>query len=255
MADTKISAMSAAAAATASTVPVVQGGVNKKVSMTGAGAAMIEAADAAAQAALLTALLAKAGGTMTGALINSANGAASAPAVSVTGAPFSGGSASTTKPLYLIETAGATSAAWNTNGTMFGINAPSGFAGSLCSFQLNGSERLSIKNDGSIDNRTLTSYVLTGNSSAWMGEFGGAAGVSITSAGQYYFSSSNVVGGSRDAGLVRTGSAALKVTNGTTGRGSLDASAYLVGGVAGANFGPGLPTSITVVNGIITAAS
>ncbi len=53
MSDTKISAMSAATAATASTVPVVQGGVNKKVAMTGAGAAMIEAANASAQLTLL----------------------------------------------------------------------------------------------------------------------------------------------------------------------------------------------------------
>lgn len=36
---------------------------------------------------------------------------------------------------------------------------------------------------------------------------------------------------------------------------SIDSSAYKVGGVAGASFGPGLPTSITVVNGIITAIS
>lgn len=66
MADTKISAMSAATAATASTVPVVQGGVNKKVAITGAGAAMIEAANAAAQAALLTSLMPKAGSAFTG---------------------------------------------------------------------------------------------------------------------------------------------------------------------------------------------
>jgi len=45
--------MTAATAATDSTVPVVQGGVNKKVAMTGAGAAMIEAANAAAQQVLL----------------------------------------------------------------------------------------------------------------------------------------------------------------------------------------------------------
>jgi len=53
MSDTKISAMTAATVATASTVPVVQGGANKKVTMTGAGAAMIEAANTAAQQVLL----------------------------------------------------------------------------------------------------------------------------------------------------------------------------------------------------------
>ena len=37
--------------------------------------------------------------------------------------------------------------------------------------------------------------------------------------------------------------------------GLLDCPSYAVGGAAGASFGPGLPTSITVVNGIITAIS
>lgn len=37
--------------------------------------------------------------------------------------------------------------------------------------------------------------------------------------------------------------------------GAMDAASYKVGGVAGVNFGPAHPSSITVVNGIITAAS
>ena len=37
--------------------------------------------------------------------------------------------------------------------------------------------------------------------------------------------------------------------------GLVDAPAYAVAGAAGASFGPGLPTSITVVNGIVTAIS
>lgn len=40
-----------------------------------------------------------------------------------------------------------------------------------------------------------------------------------------------------------------------SGYATFDAAGYKVGGVAGANFGPGLPTSITVVNGLITAIS
>ena len=68
----------------------------------------------------------------------SANGALSAPAVSFTGTPITGGTATTTKPMVLIETAGATSAAWHTSGTMLGVNAPSGFAGDIFSVNLNG---------------------------------------------------------------------------------------------------------------------
>ena len=37
--------------------------------------------------------------------------------------------------------------------------------------------------------------------------------------------------------------------------GLVDAPAYSVGGAAGASFGPGNPTSLTIVNGIVTAAS
>lgn len=37
--------------------------------------------------------------------------------------------------------------------------------------------------------------------------------------------------------------------------GPVNSLSYAVGGVAGASFGPGMPTSITVVNGIITAIS
>lgn len=54
------------------------------------------------------------------------NGAASTPPVSLTGTLFTGGSATTTKPLLLIEPSGTTSNNWNTNGTFFGINAASG---------------------------------------------------------------------------------------------------------------------------------
>ena len=40
-----------------------------------------------------------------------------------------------------------------------------------------------------------------------------------------------------------------------TKAGVMDATGYSVAGAAGANFGPGLPTSITVVGGIVTAIS
>lgn len=75
---------------------------------------------------------------MTGALVNSTNGAASTPALSLTGTPFTGGSATTTKPLALLETTGATSNNWSTSGTMLGLNAPSGFAGNVIDLQRNG---------------------------------------------------------------------------------------------------------------------
>lgn len=66
------------------------------------------------------------------------NGAASTPAVSLTGTVFTGGSTTTTKPLFLLEPAGTTSTGWSTDGNMLGVNAPSGFVGRLADFQVNG---------------------------------------------------------------------------------------------------------------------
>lgn len=85
-----------------------------------------------------------AGGTLTGQLIQSTNGAASTPPLLLNGTIFTGGSATTTKPLFLIEPTGTTSTGWNTSGTMFGVNAPSGFAGVLATFKDQGNTRLSI---------------------------------------------------------------------------------------------------------------
>lgn len=68
-------------------------------------------------------------------------GAASTPGVTISGAPFTGGSGTTTFPqLYL--NSGAAPSTWQTTGTMFGINAPSGWAGSLIDFHINGGASL-----------------------------------------------------------------------------------------------------------------
>lgn len=104
--------------------------------------------DNAALAAALAAKLDLTGGTMTGALVNSVNGAASTPALHFTGTPFSGGSSTTTKPLFLLEPTGTTSNNWTPNGTMAAVNGPSGFTGMLAELQLNGARRFAIGSDG-----------------------------------------------------------------------------------------------------------
>ena len=58
----------------------------------------------------------------------------------------------------------------------------------------------------------------------------------------------------RDTAIVRSAAGIVKISDAGAGYGTLDAAGFKVSGVAGANF-TGLPTSITVVNGIITAAS
>lgn len=61
--------------------------------------------------------------TFTGQQIISTAGAASTPPLTLTGAIFTGGSATTTKPQLLIEPSGATSTNWSTGGTALGINS------------------------------------------------------------------------------------------------------------------------------------
>lgn len=90
--------------------------------------------------------------TVTGAWVVSVAGAASTPAYSFTGAPYAAGTATTNKPLVLIQTTGATSTAWSTAGTYFGVNAYSSFTatGSLADFQYNGSSKFRVSGRGEV---------------------------------------------------------------------------------------------------------
>jgi hypothetical protein len=73
--------------------------------------------------------------TWSGAHAFSRAGAVSAPTISVTGTAYTGGTATTTKPLVLIEPTGTTSTAWSTSGTYLGLNAASTFAGRIIDVQ------------------------------------------------------------------------------------------------------------------------
>lgn len=83
------------------------------------------------------------------------NGAVSAPARTFTGTWFSGGDATTTKPLILIEPSGATSTGWSTSGTGLGINAASGFAGNVIAAGRNGTMSFTVRQDGAITGASL----------------------------------------------------------------------------------------------------
>lgn len=99
----------------------------------------------------------KAGDTMTGPLVNSTNGAASTPPFSLTGTIFTGGSATTTKPHLLIEPAGTTSTAWNTSGTLLGVNGPTGYTGLLADFQVSGTSKAYVTNGGTVSGNAIQS--------------------------------------------------------------------------------------------------
>jgi len=78
----------------------------------------------------------------------SANGALSAPAVSITGTPITGGSASTTQGL--VKIGGGTSGGLSTSGTMLEIQAPAAFAGDLQCWSVNGTQKANITAGGSV---------------------------------------------------------------------------------------------------------
>lgn len=86
--------------------------------------------------------------TSTGALTNAVASAISAPAHKLTGAWFTGGDATTTKPHLLIEPSGTTSTGWSTVGTGLGVNAASGFTGQLLDLQLVGVRKFGVSSTG-----------------------------------------------------------------------------------------------------------
>lgn len=111
------------------------------------------------------------GGTLTGQLIQSANGAASTPPVLINGTVFTGGTATTTKPALLIEPAGTTSNNWNTNGTGFGVNLPSGSTADIFNGQLNAADRFKVDSTG-------RGYFSGGSYNVpWISTLGGVLGI------------------------------------------------------------------------------
>lgn len=94
--------------------------------------------------------------TWTGQHIFSLAGAASAPPVSLTGAWFiTGGTATTTKPQFLVEASGATTTAWSTAGTGIGVNSGSTFTGRLLDLQKNGVSKFSVTSGGVVTGGTF----------------------------------------------------------------------------------------------------
>lgn len=87
--------------------------------------------------------------TLSARLTNTFNSVAGVSAKLFSGTWFTGGTATTTKPHFLIEPAGTTSNTWSVGGTGFGVNAPSGFAGNLLDLQVGGLRHFRIASTGS----------------------------------------------------------------------------------------------------------
>lgn len=74
-------------------------------------------------------------------------GAASSPSLSLTGAPFTGGSGTTTVPLAYINL-GTAPTTWSTAGTIFGINSPVSYGGNEIDIRQNGGSSIFSVNSG-----------------------------------------------------------------------------------------------------------
>lgn len=79
--------------------------------------------------------------TFTGAQTITANGAASTPPLLLSGTTYTGGTSTTNMSTVLVQPSGATArTAWDTNGTAYGANMPTGFTGAFADFGI-GNER------------------------------------------------------------------------------------------------------------------
>ncbi len=102
-----------------------------------------------------------------------ANGALSSgagPGATFNGTWITGGSATTTKPYFLIEPTGTTSTGWSTNGTALGINADNAFTGNLIDVQKNGTSQFKVTSSG---RATFTDSVFAPNG-FWINGNGGS---------------------------------------------------------------------------------
>ena len=199
-----------------------------------------------------------------------ANGAASTPALLGSGTIFTGGTATTTKPYWLIEPTGTTSNNWSTAGTLFGGNAPSGFTGMLLDLQINGDSQFSVNtasagfarvknslqfgvgavNSCGISVHTGDNLLFNSDANYVMKLY--STGLVMQSTAQYGISDGTSYAGTPDVAFARTSPGVGRISDGSTGRGTLDAAGYQVGGVAGASGTITAASTVTVVNGIVT---
>lgn len=124
--------------------------------------------------------------TFSGRIVDSVAGAASAPAISATGAPFTGGTATTTKPLVLFENAGTTNN-WSTNGTILGLNPATGFAGNLIDAQVNAVIKFRVDSGGTAINGSspIDSFSIGGSPVGFLNSNLGSASTQGFAAVQY----------------------------------------------------------------------
>jgi hypothetical protein len=143
-------------------------------------------------------------------LTNSKAGAASTSAETLTGAPYTAGTATTNYPLEYLND-GTAPTTWSTAGTEFGVNAPSGFTGNFFDFHVNGGASVaSLSYTGAL---TVASCTGCGSSTTFQ-----ANGSNLTSASTVNFEGAgSIVVTNPSAGNVQiSASQAINPQTGTT---------------------------------------
>ncbi len=87
---------------------------------------------------------------------------ASTPALTLNGAAFTSGSATTAKATLMIEPSGTTSTGWNTGGNYIGLNAPSAFSGRMLVILSDGVEQMWFSRTGLTTNGSGGIFAATG---------------------------------------------------------------------------------------------
>jgi hypothetical protein len=145
-----------------------------------------------------------------------ANGAASTPAVSLTGAPYTAGSTTTNVPLLYLNS-GVTAPAFSLAGTMFGMNTPAGYTGNYIDCRNNGGAlNFSVNSSGIITANGLTVQT-TGNILAGTFAGMGSAGLTLSSGTFLGWSSTAAQTGTRDTSLNRGAAGVVQVGLGAAG--------------------------------------
>lgn len=92
-------------------------------------------------------------------------GLASTAPLLVNGTILTGGTGVTNWPQLLVQPSGTTSSTWNTSGTLFGANGPTGFGGNLFDFQILGTSIISGSSSG---NMQMTGFITVGSGGAYI---------------------------------------------------------------------------------------
>jgi hypothetical protein len=167
-----------------------------------------------------------------GRLTNSASSASGFPVKLWNGTIFAG-----TTPHVLVQPSTASAGSWSASGTALGVNTAAAFGGSLLDLQANGTSRVRVTSGGNIfmggQNTGLEYYnsglLLMANNSYPIFVETSRTRFAPTYEIAWAASGSTSYGVAADIGLVRSGTNTVKVTNGSTGDGTISGQHRLVG--------------------------